>query len=62
MERIKQRNTLLSNPEQYLHRIETAKNIISQYGINEALTKNSLLGLDELRNDYLLELGKSKIK
>lgn len=62
IERAKQRNTLLGNPEEYLRRIETAKRIISQYGMNETLTQNSLDGLDELRNDYLIELGKSKIK
>ena len=62
MERTKQRNALLSNPEEYLRRIETAKTIISQYGMNETLTANSLVGLEELRNDYLVELGKSKIK
>lgn len=62
MERAKQRNALLKNPEGYLRRIETAKRTISQYGINETLTKNSLAGLEELRNDYLIELGKSKIK
>ena len=61
MERAKQRNELLRNPEEYLRRIETAKRIISQYGMNETLTQNSLLGLEELRNDYLMELGKSKI-
>lgn len=57
-ERAKQRSMLLKNPEEYLRRIENAKNIISQYGINENLTLNSLAGLEELRNDYLIELGK----
>lgn len=57
-ERAKQRNALLNNPENYLRRIEAAKNTISQYGINENLTANSLSGLDELRNDYLIELAR----
>lgn len=57
-ERAKQRNALLSNPEEYLRRIETARKTISEFGINEALTHNSLAGLEELRNDYLIELGK----
>ena len=35
--------------------VETAKRIISHYGMNETLTQNSLDGLDELRNDYLQE-------
>lgn len=60
-ERALQRKALLDNPEDYLHRIETAKNTISQYGINEVLTQNSLAGLEELRNDYLVELGKLNI-
>lgn len=57
-ERAKQRTELLKNPEKYLGRIESAKKTISEYGVNETLTKNSLAGLDELRNDYLMELGK----
>lgn len=48
----------MRNPTHYLIRIENAKKIISEYGINETLTENSLKGLDELQEDFIHELSK----
>jgi len=62
IERAKQRNALLANPKHFLDRIEIAQKTISEYGINETLTKNSLAGLEELKNDFYIEIGKSKSK
>lgn len=61
-ERAKQRKNLLDNPTKYLLRIGRAKKIISDYGINEILTKNSLNGLKELQEDFIKELGRKELE
>lgn len=58
-ERAKQRKILLANPSQYLQRIESAKQIISKYGINKELVEDSLKSLQELQEDFIIELTKS---
>lgn len=60
-ERAKQRRKLLDNPAKYLLRIEKAESVISKYGMNEILTKNSLNGLKELQEDFIRELGKEEL-
>lgn len=57
-ERSKQRNDIMNDPAKYLVRINTTKETISKYGINEVLTQNALYGLDELEADYLAEIAK----
>lgn len=58
-ERAKQRRALLANPSQYLQRIDKTKAIISEYGINKALTDDSLSALQDLQEDFIQELSKS---
>lgn len=60
-ERAKQRKKLISNPTDYLLRIEKAEKTISEYGINEVLTQNALNGLKELQEDFICELGKEEL-
>lgn len=59
IERAKQRNELLEKPVEYLERIKRTTQIISEYGINEVLTKNSLFGLQELQEDFIHELSRA---
>lgn len=59
-ERRKQRIQLLKDPELYLHRIKNVKNVIEEYSVNEILKINALDGLQQLEDDYLIELTKSK--
>ena len=42
----------------YFSRIAQAQAIISNYGTNPILTKNSLKGLEELKKDFINELLK----
>lgn len=58
-ERTKQRRELLANPSQYLQRIDKTKQIISEYGINKALTDDTLSALQDLQEDFIQELSKS---
>ena len=59
-ERNRQREALLSEPDKYLLRIGKARDIISEYGVNETLTRNSLTGLKELQSDFIQELDKDE--
>lgn len=61
-ERTKQRNSLLSNPADYLMRIKKAKESIQLNGVNPVLTENSLNGLQELQEDFIKELNKERVK
>ncbi len=60
-ERAKQRKQIFSNPTEYLRRIEKAKESIRVNGINPLITRNSMEGLEELQNDFNMELEKEKI-
>jgi len=59
-ERKKQRDELFSNPVDYLMRIKKAKESIRLNGINSTITRNSLMGLQELENDFRRELNIAK--
>lgn len=61
-ERIKQRKQIFANPDDYLMRIERAKETIQEKGVNPLITENSLNGLQELKNDFMEELNKEKYK
>lgn len=60
-ERAKQRKEILAEPINYLQRIKKAEEIISEYGTNEVLTKDSLKALKELEKDFISELGKDEV-
>lgn len=57
-ERTKQRNQLFSNPADYLMKIKRAKESIQLNGVNPLITENSLKGLQELQEDFIMELNK----
>ena len=56
-ERKKQRDKILSDPSNYLLRIEEAIKVINEYGTSDILTKNSIAGLNTLKRDLFKELG-----
>lgn len=61
-ERTAQRNNIMMNPATYLFRIENARRIIQEYGVNPELTDNALKGLDELQQDFISELRRDEIE
>ena len=57
-----QRNDIIANSTEYLLRLDEAKKVISEYGTSEILTQNSLKGIEKLREDFIREIYKEKIK
>ena len=57
-----QRNGIIANSTEYLLRLDEAKRVISEYGTSEILTQNSLKGIEKLREDFIREVYKEKIK
>lgn len=57
-----QRNDAIANSTEYLLRLDEAKKVISEYGTSEILTQNSLKGIEKLREDFIREIYKEKIK
>lgn len=60
VERALQREKLLKDPTTYLQRIKNVKEIVEEYGVNEALTRDTLNALQELQNDFIAELGRDE--
>lgn len=61
-EREKQRKELLSNPADYLTRIQKVKESIQLNGMNPVLTENSINGLQELQEDFIKELNNEIVR
>ena len=61
-ERRIQREKLVANPADYLVRIENARKTIQEYGTNPELTQNAINGLNELQQDFIIELGKEEVE
>ena len=61
-ERRIQREKLVANPADYLVRIENARKTIQEYGTNPELTQNAKNGLNELQQDFIIELGKEEVE
>ena len=53
---------LVANPADYLVRIEDARKTIQEYGTNPELTQNAINGLNELQQDFIIELGKEEVE
>lgn len=60
VERKRQREILLKNPEQYFERVQRARETIAELGVNEELTQNALKGLDDLEKDFAREVLKHR--
>lgn len=61
-EREKQRKELLSNPADYLTRIQKVKESIQLNGMNPVLTENSMNELQELQEDFIKELNNEIVR